>query len=75
MLWAELGLVQEHRRWVDQALGNVCNVTPPEVMARLLSWQAGDVREIDDPIDYEEAMRAVKLIEKLAMAFRRGVCC
>ena len=49
VLWAELGLVQEHRRWVDQALGNVCNVTPPEVMARLLSWQAGDVREIDDP--------------------------
>ncbi len=72
VLWAELGLVQEHRRWVDQALGNVCNVTPPEVMARLLSWQAGDVREIDDPIDYEEAMRAVKLYRKAGEGFQEG---
>jgi hypothetical protein len=72
VLWAELGLVQEHRRWVDQALGNVCNVTPPEVMARLLSWQAGDVREIDDPIDYEEAMRAVKIYRKVGDGFQEG---
>src|SRR6476661_2126483 len=72
VLWAELGLVQEHRRWVDQALGNVCNVTPPEVMARLLSWQAGDVREIDDPLDYEEAMRAVKLYRKAGEGFQEG---
>jgi predicted ATPase/DNA-binding winged helix-turn-helix (wHTH) protein len=72
VLWAELGLVQEHRRWVDQALGNVCNVTPPEIMARLLSWQAGDVREIDDPTDYEEAMRAVKLYRKAGEGFQEG---
>ena len=72
VLWAELGLVQEHRHWVDRALGNVCNVTPPEIMARLLSWQAGDVREIDDPTDYEEAMRAVKLYRKVGDGFQEG---
>jgi hypothetical protein len=72
VLWSELGLVQEHRHWVDQALGNVCNVTPPEVTARLLSWQAGDVREIDDPTDYEEAMRAVKLYRKVGDGFQEG---
>ena len=71
VLWAELALVQEHRHWVDRALGNVCNVTP-EIMARLLSWQAGDVREIDDPTDYEEAMRAVKLYRKVGDGFQEG---
>ena len=73
MLWAEarpsagasgIGL--------ERALGNVCNVTPPEIMARLLSWQAGDVREIDDPTDYEEAMRAVKLYRKVGDGFQEG---
>jgi hypothetical protein len=41
-------------------------------MARLLSWQAGDVREIDDPADYEEAMRAVKLYRKVGDGFQEG---
>jgi predicted ATPase/DNA-binding winged helix-turn-helix (wHTH) protein len=72
VLWSELGLMQEHRHWVDQALGNVCSVTAPEVTARLLSWQAGDVREIDDPADYEEAMRAVKLYRKIGEGFQEG---
>ena len=72
VLWSELGLMQEHRHWVDQALGNVCSVTAPEVTARLLSWQAGDVREIDDPTDYEEAMRAVKLYRKIGEGFQEG---
>ena len=72
VLWSELGLMQEHRHWVDQALGNVCSVTAPEVTARLLSWQAGDVREIDDPADYEEAMRAVKIYRKIGEGFQEG---
>src|SRR4029077_8454054 len=58
VLWAELGLMLEHRRWVTEALSKIGKKTPAEVAARLLSWQAGDVRELDDPADYKEAMRA-----------------
>jgi hypothetical protein len=39
------------------------------VTARLLSWQPGDVRELDDPADYDEAMRAAALYRKLADGF------
>jgi predicted ATPase/DNA-binding winged helix-turn-helix (wHTH) protein len=72
VLWAELGLVMEQRRWVDEALGKVNKKTPSEVTARLLSWQPGDVRELDDPADYDEAMRAAALYRKLADGFHEG---
>jgi predicted ATPase/DNA-binding winged helix-turn-helix (wHTH) protein len=72
VLWAELGLILEHRRWVDAALDKSGKATPPAVAARLLSWQAGDVRELDDPADYEEAMRAAGLYRKLGDGFHEG---
>jgi predicted ATPase/DNA-binding winged helix-turn-helix (wHTH) protein len=72
LLWAELGLMLEHRRWVDEALGKVGKSTPAAVTARLLSWQAGEVRELDDPADYEEAMRAATLYHKLDDSFHEG---
>jgi hypothetical protein len=72
VLWAELGLMLEHRCWVDAALGKVDRKTAADVTARLLSWQAGDVRELDDPADYEEAMRAAALYRKLGDGFHEG---
>ena len=72
VLWAELGLMMEHRRWVIAALDRVGKATPKTVAARLLSWQAGDVREIDDPADYDEAMRAAALFRKLGDGFHEG---
>src|SRR5262249_40641000 len=72
VLWAELGLILEHRRWVNAALDKVGKSTPAEVTARLLSWQAGDVRKLDDPADYEEAMRAATLFRKLGDGFHEG---
>ena len=62
----------EHRRWVNEALRKVGRTTPPQVTARLLSWQAGDVRELDDPADYKEAMRAAALYRKLGDRFHEG---
>ena len=72
ILWAELGLMLEHRYWVVAALEKLGNRTPPKIAARLLSWQAGDVRELDDPADYEEAMRAADLYRKLGDSFHEG---
>jgi predicted ATPase/DNA-binding winged helix-turn-helix (wHTH) protein len=72
VLWAELGLMLEHRRWVEQALGKTGKKTPADVAARLLSWQAGDVRELDDPLDFDEAMRAAGLYRKLGDNFHAG---
>jgi len=72
VLWAELGLMLEHRYWVVAALEKLGNRTPPKIAARLLSWQAGDVRELDDPADYEEAMRAADLYRKLGDSFHEG---
>src|SRR5262245_41265953 len=72
VLWAELGLILEHRRWVIAALDKIANTTPPEVTARLLSWQSGDVRELDDPADYDEAVRAADLYRKLGDDFHQG---
>jgi predicted ATPase/DNA-binding winged helix-turn-helix (wHTH) protein len=72
VLWAELGLMLEHRRWVIEALGKIGKKTPADVTARLLSWQAGDVRELDDPVDYQEAMRAAALCRKLGDGFHEG---
>jgi hypothetical protein len=54
------------------ALGKERKSTPPEVTARLLSWQAGDVRELDDPADYEEALRAAAIYRKLGDGFHEG---
>jgi predicted ATPase/DNA-binding winged helix-turn-helix (wHTH) protein len=72
VLWAELGLVLEHRRWVLTALGKIRRTTPPKQTARLLSWQAGDVRELDDPADYDEAVRAASIYRKLGDGFQEG---
>ena len=72
VVWAELGLMLEHRRWVEEALRHVGKKTPPEVTARVLSWQAGDVRDIDDAADYDEAMRAATLFRKLGDGFHEG---
>jgi predicted ATPase/DNA-binding winged helix-turn-helix (wHTH) protein len=72
VLWAELGLVPEHRRWVLAALAKVRKTTPARVSARLLSWQAGDVRELDDPADYDEATRAAAIYRKLGDGFLEG---
>ncbi|HEY6602588.1 MAG TPA: winged helix-turn-helix domain-containing protein [Xanthobacteraceae bacterium] len=72
VLWAELGLILEHRRWVNAALEKIGKTTPPDVMAQLLSWQAGDVRELDDPADYDEAIRAAGLYRKLGEPFHEG---
>jgi len=72
LIWAELGLILEHRRWVDEALAKVNERTPADVTARLLSWQAGDVREIDDPADYDEALRAASLFRKTGDRFLEG---
>jgi predicted ATPase len=72
VIWTELGLMSEHRRWVNEALAKVTTATPAEVAARLLSWQAGDVRDLDDPTDYDEAMRAAVLYRKLGNGFHEG---
>src|SRR5437763_2927030 len=72
VLWAELGLILEHRRWVTTALEKAGKATPPDVAARLLSWQAGDLRELDDPADYEEAMRPANLYRNLGDGFHEG---
>jgi predicted ATPase/DNA-binding winged helix-turn-helix (wHTH) protein len=71
-LWSEFGLLLEHRHWVDRALGKVGKKTPADVTARLLSWQAGEVRELDDPADYDEAVRAAELYRKLGDGFHEG---
>jgi hypothetical protein len=71
-LWEELGLMLEHRHWVDLALAKAGMETAPEVTARLLSWQPGEVRDFDDPADYEDAMRAAGLYQKLGDGFSEG---
>jgi predicted ATPase/DNA-binding winged helix-turn-helix (wHTH) protein len=72
VLWAELGLMFEHRHWVEEALRLCTAKTPRDVLARLLSWQAGDVKEIDDPTEYEDAMRAAAIYRKLGDRFSEG---
>ena len=37
-----------------------------------MSWQAGEVRELDDPVDYDEAMRAAAIYRKLGDGFHEG---
>jgi predicted ATPase/DNA-binding winged helix-turn-helix (wHTH) protein len=72
VLWAELGLFVEHRHWVERALAAADRKTPADVTARLLSWQAGEVRAHDDPADYDDAMRAAALFRKLSDKFAEG---
>jgi predicted ATPase/DNA-binding winged helix-turn-helix (wHTH) protein len=72
VLWAELAAMPEHRHWVEVALGKTDKRTPADAAARLLSWQAGDVRELDDPADYDEAVRAASLYRKLGDRFHEG---
>jgi predicted ATPase/DNA-binding winged helix-turn-helix (wHTH) protein len=72
VLWSELGLMLEHRHWVEEALRRCTPKTPAEVLARLLAWQAGDVRDLDDPADCEDALRAGKIFHKLGDAFAEG---
>ena len=72
VLWGELGLTFEHRRWVQTALDRVDDMTPKKTIARLLSWHAGDVKDIDDPSDYDDALRAADLHAQLGDAFAEG---
>lgn len=69
IIWGELGLSFEHRRWVQEALGHVSDITSKETVARLLTWHAGDVKNIDDPSDYDDAMRAAQLHTQLGNTF------
>jgi hypothetical protein len=72
LVWAELGLPFEHRRWVEAALARIDDATPPPIIARVLSWQAGDVKELEDPSDFEEALRAADLYGEFGDRFHRG---
>jgi predicted ATPase/DNA-binding winged helix-turn-helix (wHTH) protein len=72
LIWAELGLAFEHRRWIEDALARVDDKTPAATLARLLSWQAGDVKDLEDPAEYEEAIRAAGLYADLGDPFHRG---
>jgi predicted ATPase len=72
VLWSELGLTTEHRRWVKEALSRLNDQTSFVTVAHLLSWQAGDVRDIDDPSDYSDALRAAALHAQLGNNFAEG---
>jgi predicted ATPase/DNA-binding winged helix-turn-helix (wHTH) protein len=69
---AELGLTLEHRGWVEDALAHADPAAPKQTLARLLSWHAGDVRDLDDPADYQDAMRAADLYRELGSPFQQG---
>jgi predicted ATPase/DNA-binding winged helix-turn-helix (wHTH) protein len=72
VLWSELGLMLEHRHWIEEALRRCARTTPRDVTARLLSWQAGEVRDIDDAADHADALRAAKLYRQLGDPFAEG---
>ncbi|HEY4919912.1 MAG TPA: winged helix-turn-helix domain-containing protein [Xanthobacteraceae bacterium] len=72
LLWGELGLMSEHRHFVEQALARSTAATAPDVVARLLSWQAGDVKDIDDPAEHADAMRAAAIYRNLGDGFAEG---
>ena len=69
VVWGELGLTREHRNWVEKALARVEEATPTQTVAALLSWHPGDVKDIDDPTDYDDALRAAALHHQLGNAF------
>ncbi|HLH91655.1 MAG TPA: winged helix-turn-helix domain-containing protein [Xanthobacteraceae bacterium] len=72
VLWSELGLVLEHRHWIEEALRRHTRTTPRDVTARVLSWQAGEVRDMDDPADRTEGLRAAKIYRQLGDRFAEG---
>lgn len=72
VLWAELGLLLEHRHWVNEALRRCAPSTPPAVTARLLSWGPGEVKPIDDPAEHEDALRAAKIYHDLGDTLSEG---
>jgi predicted ATPase/DNA-binding winged helix-turn-helix (wHTH) protein len=71
-IWCELGLMLEHRNWVERGLRLVDGSTPKAVVARLLSWQLGDVKDVDDPTDYNDAVLAASIYRELGDAFHQG---
>jgi predicted ATPase/DNA-binding winged helix-turn-helix (wHTH) protein len=72
VIWSELGLMLEHRHWVERARDLVDADTPPLTQARLLSWQSGDVKDADDPSDIDDALSAASLYRGLSDAFHAG---
>ncbi|MES5484548.1 winged helix-turn-helix domain-containing protein [Bradyrhizobium sp. INPA03-11B] len=72
VIWSELGLMLEHRHWVERARACVTADTPPLTQARLLSWQSGDVKDADDPSDIDDALSAASLYRGLGDAFHEG---
>lgn len=57
---------------MQEALSRLNDQTPFVTVAHLLSWQAGDVRDIDDPSDYSDALRAAALHAQLGNNFAEG---
>ncbi|MBV8835663.1 MAG: hypothetical protein JO000_03935, partial [Alphaproteobacteria bacterium] len=72
VIWSELGLMLEHRHWVERGRALVTKETPILTQARLLSWQSGDIRDADDPNDIDEALAAAALYRRLCDAFHEG---
>jgi len=62
----------EHRHWAERALAAIEADTPAAVLAHVLSWQAGEVRELDDPTDVDDALRAAALYDALGDRFGQG---
>ncbi|MHB1207899.1 MAG: hypothetical protein ACYCZX_20205 [Rhodospirillaceae bacterium] len=57
---------------MQQALATVDETTPEDCFARLLTWHVGDVKDIEDPSDHVDAMRAAQLHAELRNAFGEG---
>jgi predicted ATPase/DNA-binding winged helix-turn-helix (wHTH) protein len=72
VLWSELGLMLEHKHWVERGLSVIDAATPVALRARLLSWQAGDVKDVEDSTDVDDALRAAALYAELGDKFHQG---
>jgi predicted ATPase/DNA-binding winged helix-turn-helix (wHTH) protein len=72
LLWSELGLVLEHRHWVASALDRLNADTPARLRARVLSWQAGDIKDVDDASDCDDALEAAEIHARLGDRFAQG---
>jgi predicted ATPase len=72
VLWAELGLILEHRRWVTSRAreDRQGDAARSRGAAPLLASRRR--QELDDPADYEEAVRAAGLYRKLGDGFHEG---
>jgi hypothetical protein len=62
----------EHKYWVERGLAVVGDETPQILLARLLSWQAGDVKDVEDSTDVDDALRAAALYHELGDKFHQG---